>query len=405
MAESERVVTGGVDSHKDVNVAACIDEVGRILGSESFPTTQKGCRQLERWLCSFGDLSKVGVEGTGSYGFGIGQHLASGGVEVVEVNRPDRKLRRRHGKTDFVDAEAAARAALNMTAEAVPKTRNGIIESIRVLRVAFTSARKSHTVVANQIADLLITAPAGIRERLEPMPSNERADLCAAFRPAGSSSDPVVALRMALRTLGRRYLLLADEIAVLRSELTSLTAEANPALVGAVGVGADVAAELLIAAGDNPERMTSESSYAALCGASPVEASSGKVIRHRVNMGGNRQANNGLWRIALVRMVHDPRTKTYVAKRRAEGKSSKEIIRCLMRAIAREVYRLITNPPEVPFGPELRAQRANHGLILADVAQTLGTNQNKISRLERGLIHDTNLATRYQTWLNTHKTD
>jgi len=191
---------------------------------------------------------------------------------------------------------------------------------------------------------------------------------------------------------------LSAEIDVLDGQIARLCAAINPALLAARGVGPEVAATLLVAAGDNPHRMSSEAAFAALCGASPVEASSGKVVRHRLNSGGDRQANSALWRIVLVRMSCDPPTKAYVARRTLEGKS-KEIIRCLKRHVAREVFRLLTNPPVVPSGVDLRSARLDAGITLATAAEVLGTWPTRISELERGLSHDAALACRYQLWL------
>ena len=394
------VVVGGVDTHKDVHVAAIVDPTGRILGTSSFPTTKSGLRQLLAWMAKTGDVAKVGVEGTGAYGAGLARYLAAEGVEVVEVNRPNRQARRRRGKSDTVDAEAAARAALNGEANVVPKTQVGIVEAIRVLRVAFRSARASRARIANQIRDLVLTAPDDLRRFLESMETDKRVVRCSRFRPTGDLADPAEATRVALKSLARRYEALTEEMAELHDRLDCLTVQANPELRGAKGVGTDVAAILLVAAGDNPERMAGEAGFAALCGSSPVEASSGKIVRHRLNRGGNRQANHALWRIAMVRMSCDEETKRYVARRRAEGKSNREIIRCLKRYIAREVYRYLVNPQSVPTGIELRIRRVAAGLSLREVGEALGSHMTRVSELERGVIHNTELARRYQSWLD-----
>jgi transposase len=160
-----------------------------------------------------------------------------------------------------------------------------------------------------------------------------------------------------------------------------------------------VAAILLVAAGDNPDRLRGEAAFAAMCGVNPVEASSGKIVRHRLNRSGNRQANHALWRIAFVRLSSDPTTKAYAARRTAEGKSQREIIRCLKRYIAREIYRLIVEPVTVRAGADLRSIRLSRGFSLAVVAAELGASMNTISRLERALIHNSDLAKRYEHWL------
>ena len=276
---------GGVDTHKDVHVAAVIDDRGKILDTSSFETTAAGYRQLLAWLRGYGDLQSVGVEGTGSYGAGLAHHLATAGVEVVEVNRPNRQLRRRRGKSDPVDAEAAARSVLNGEATTVPKAGQSLVESIRVLRVAFTSARNSRTRVTLQIRDLIVTAPDQLRRVLNPLSTKDRVARCARFRVGGDLADPTEATRRALRTLARRYLALSEEMDDLKVSLDDLTARAHPALRAVKGVGPDVAAILLVAAGDNPERLRNEASFAAMCGVSPVQASSGKTLRHRLDCG------------------------------------------------------------------------------------------------------------------------
>ena len=406
MAKVDRVVIGGVDTHKDVHVAAVVDEVGKILDTASFATTAKGYQALLAWLRSFGTLAKVGVEGTGAYGAGLARHLDGEGVEVVEVNRPNRQARRRLGKSDTVDAEAAARAALNGEARVVPKSQTSVVESIRALRVAFRSARDARTRVALQIRDLVVTAPDELRAVLGPLSTAERVARAARFQVTGDVADPAVGTKAALRSLARRYQALGSEMAELEATLDRLSARANPALRGAKGVGPDVAAILLVAAGDNPERMRSESAFAALCGVSPIEASSGKTTRHRLNRSGNRQANHALWRIVMVRLsTGDPVTKAYFARRRGEGKSDREIVRCLKRHVAREVYRHLVRPEAVPAGADLRAARLAARISLQTVADALGSWPTRISELERGLAHDTALARRYTAWLAAHADD
>ena len=399
MAQSKRNVTGGVDTHLEVHVAAVVDEIGRILATQSFPVSQRGYRQLHRWLVSFGTIDKVGVEGTGSYGAGLTRQLRECGVEVVEVNRPNRQTRRRRGKSDVADAEAAARAALNGEACAVPKSGDGNVESIRMLRLARRSAVKARTQAANQIHSLVVNAPQALRERLEPLDLDDLVATCARFKASGVASA-FAAAKTTLRLLSRRWQGLNLEIDTLDHDIDALCVETNPALMGALGVKTDVASALLVAAGDNPERMDSPSAFVALCGASPVEASSGKITRHRLNTGGNRQANEALWRIVMVRLSCCTQTRAFAARKRAEGKSAKEIIRILKVYIAREVYWLLVNPPEVHTGTQLREDRNTLGLSLADVAAGLNTNTSRISRLEREEHRNNQLAAEYKTWLN-----
>ncbi len=399
MSGITKVVIGGVDTHKYVHVAAAIDPSGRLLGTASFPTGRSGYRQLLGWMAGYGEVVRVGVEGTGAYGAGLSRYLAAEGVVVAEVNRPNRQARRRKGKSDTVDAEAAGRAALNGEATVIAKIQDGIVESIRVLRVAFCSARATRTRIANQIRDLIVTAPDSLRSRLEPLETDERAAQCSRFQLTGDTANPAEAIKVALKSLACRYKVLTKEMAELNRRLDQLTSKANADLRGRKGVGVDVAAILLIAAGDNPERLQSEAAFAAVCGASPVEASSGKTVRHRLNRGGNRQANHALWRIALVRMTCDEETKAYIARRRREGKPDREIMRCLKRYIAREIYRCLISPQEVPHGSDLRVRRVACSLSLSDVASALGSSVMKISRLERGLHHDGRLARLYDSWL------
>lgn len=400
MAQESTRVIGGVDTHKDVHVAAVVDDRGKLLDAEEFETTAAGYAKLLAWLQSFGTLDKVGVEGTGAYGAGLARHLATEGITVMEVNRPNRQMRRRRGKSDSVDAEAAARAALNDEATVVPKSKDSLVESIRVLRVAYTSARNSRTRVTLQIRDLVLAGPTQLRAVLGPLTSEARAHACARLRPR-AVTDPAEATKYALRSLARRHQSLTTEMADLAASLDELTAQANPALRAAKGVGPDVAAILLVAAGDNPERLNTEAGFAALCGASPIEASSGKVNRHRLNRSGNRQANHALWTIAMTRLRSDETTKAYMVRRTAEGKTRREIVRCLKRYIAREMFQLLTNPNLVPVGMKLRVTRTDARVTLATAATALGTTGVTISRLERGIQHNSELARRYEQWLKT----
>lgn len=399
MHEEPLAVTGGVDTHGDNHVAAVVDAAGRILGTQTFPADSAGYHRLLAWVRRYGQVARIGVEGTGAYGAGLARYLTGEDVEVVEVNRPNRQTRRRRGKSDTTDAEAAARAALNGEADGRPKTAEGAVEALRALRVARHSALKARTQAANQIRDLVVTAPDDLRARLRHLGTDARVKVCAAFRP-GPALGPTEAIKRSLRCLARRHQDLSAEIVELDESITALCARVNPGLLGARGVGPDVASALLVAAGDNPERLRNEASFAALCGASPVEASSGKITRHRLNRGGNREANNALWRIVMVRLTCDPATQAYAARRRSEGKTDREIKRCLKRYVAREIFRLITAPASVPAGPELRAARTTAHISLTDAADTLGTWPIRLSRLERSLDHDTELATRYQLWLN-----
>src|SRR5215204_7163894 len=300
-----RPITGGVDTHLDVHVAAALDANGGVLGIESFSTTSDGFAQLHCWLCGFGSLERIGVEGTGAYGAGLARFLRAAGVLVIEVDRPNRQARRRHGKSDSIDAVEAARAALSGRARALSKTADGNVEAIRVLMVAFRSGRETRTRCLNQLRHLGFCAPDELRERFRGVSVDALAKTAAGLRP-NAASDPVVfATKSAMQTLGRRVLVLDADGARLHDELTQLVKATAPSLLGLPGVGVHTAALLLIAAGDNAERITSEAAFAHLCGVAPIHASSGKTVRHRLNRGGNRQANHALWRIVFTRMGSD----------------------------------------------------------------------------------------------------
>ncbi len=334
-------VCGGVDTHLDNHVAAALDGIGGLLGIESFETTEAGYRKLLEWLEGFGPVLRVGVEGTGSYGTGLSRFLYRCGVDVVEVDRPNRQLRHRRGKSDPTDAVAAAQAALSGQAAGTPKLRNGPMEQMRVLLVARRSARDQRIQTLNQIRHLVFTAPEPIRERFLGRYQRGMLTEMAKMRPR-PGSDPVAYITLStIRNLAQRIKGLDSETDTIRTQLRGLVAEVAPQMLERYGVGPDTAAMLLVAAGDNPHRIRSEAAWAHMCGVAPIPASSGKTIRHRLNRGGNRQANSALFRIVFCRLSGDERTKTYVARRLAEGRTRKEIIRCLKRYVAREIYKLL----------------------------------------------------------------
>jgi transposase len=344
MAKTAGPVTGGVDTHADRHVAAVVDQVGRVLGTESFPADEAGYAGLLAWLRGHGELVRVGVEGTGSYGAGLARCLAAAGVPVLEVPRPDRQRRRRHGKSDAVDAVSAALAALRGEDCGTPKSADGAAESIRALRVARDGAIKARTQAANQLRDLITTAPAPLRAQLAGLSTPRRVRAAAAFT-CGDTADPAEGGKAAMASVARRWQDLDTEITQLECALEALVGRvAAPGYLARTGVGPQSAAALIAAAGDNPGRITSEAAFAALCGVSTVDCSSGKHERHRLNRGGDRQANSALWRIAVTRLRYDSRTQDYYARRIAAGKTRKEIIRELKRYLAREAYRQLIRP-------------------------------------------------------------
>lgn len=338
----------GVDTHLDIHVAVAIDTSGRTLGTTSVPSDTEGYVKLLRWAQEFGSLDRFGIEGTGTYGSGLAKYLAQHGVTVIEVDRPDRSARRRKGKTDAVDAEIAAREVLSGALQTRPKGGDGPVECLRLLRVARRSAMKARTQAANQLRCLVVTSPDRIRAEVRHLSVARLVAVACAWRP-GRPSDPDAASKVALRSVARRYRALTAEIEELDHEIRTLVETAAPALLALPNVGPETAAALLIAAGDNPQRLKSESSFAHLCGVAPRQASSGKTHRHRLDRGGDRAANSALYTITLGRMYRDERTAAYVARRTTEGLSKREIIRCLKRFVAREVFRtLVSCPASVP---------------------------------------------------------
>jgi transposase len=334
-----RSVIGGVDTHADVHVAAALDELGRLLGTGSFPTTRRGYERLVGWLDSFGPVVKVGIEGTGSYGAGLTRLVMARGIEVVEVDRPNRQDRHRNGKSDTIDALAAAQAALSGKAMGLPKGGTGPVEAMRVLLIAKRSARAERTRALNQMRHLTYTAPDAIRARFVGLNPHRLIRDAAALRPRPGNQVSYVTL-LTLRELGRRALALEAEIERADQLLAPMVEAHAPALLALPGCGVYAAATLSVTAGDRPERIRSEAAWAKMCGAAPIPAGSGKTNgRYRLNRGGNRQANAALHRIVLTRMSHHEPTRRYVARQRDAGANTLEIMRSLKRYVARETFK------------------------------------------------------------------
>ena len=331
-------VTAGVDTHADTNVVAVLDAQGRRLGIESFPATSEGHRLLEEWALGFGPIEAVGIEGTGAWGAGLARHLSGQGHRVVEVDRPNRQVRYRHGKSDPIDAEAAARAVQAGTATGVPKDRTGLVESIRALRVARRSAVKDRREAIQQLRSLTSTAPDALRERLRHLSATQLVTTCIAFEPV-DLTNPLEATEFAMCSIAHRHRHLSDEIAALDTQLELLVrAAAPPSLLARRGVGIDTAGQLLVTAGDNSHRLRSAAAFAHLCGTAPIPIASGRTSTYRLNRGGDRQANAALHRIVICRLRWDPTTRAYLERRMKEGKTKKGAIRCLKNYIAREIY-------------------------------------------------------------------
>jgi transposase len=330
----------GVDTQLDVHVGAVIDQAGKLLGTKSASANSIGYRELFSWASSFGLVGKAGVEGTGTYGAGLCRLLTDSGVRVFEVNRPDRALRRLQGKSDPTDAECAAKSVLSGKSTAIPKKKSGACEAMRITSVARRSAVKAKTQAINQIRGLLVSAPQDTRERLWHTKAKDCVNACLKIKSLGDTTL-LQTMTVTLKLLAKRWLMLSEELEQLDKSLEKLTQKHASQLRSRFGVGPQTAAILLSVAGDNPERLKNESALASLCGVNPLPASSGKTIRHRLNRGGNRTANNALWTIVMVRMRSDPRTQAYVDRRTAEGLTTKEIQRCLKRYIVRELFPVI----------------------------------------------------------------
>jgi transposase len=394
-------VVAGVDTHKDTHHVAVLEAgTGARLGDLQVPATPAGYEQLLGFIASFGVIALVGIEGTNSYGAGLARYLAAADVTIREVIRPKRAQRRR-GKSDPIDAYAAAQQALaEPDMLPIAKTSDGPVEQIRVLMAVRRSAMKARIAAHRQITSLLITAPDAVRTRFATLDGDALIDTLAATRPGPAVNSVTAATGQALRRLARRHQDLTAEIADIDAELRVLTTQSAPTMLATKGFGIVTTATLLITAGDNPARLRTEASFAALCGAAPIPASSGKTTRHRLNRGGDRQANWALHQIALVRLSTDPRTKAYAAKLTAAGKSKKDVLRCLKRAIAREAWHLLVHPAPAPRIDDLRPLRHLQGLTLTQAAEHLGTVPARISELERGTRLNIQLANAYRDYLN-----
>lgn len=296
--------------------------------------------ELITWASRLGHILTFAIEGTGSYGAGLTAAVRRSDIGVVEVMRTDRRDRRLRGKSDFLDAENAARAVLGGHATATPKTADGTVEMIRQIKVAKDIAVKARTAAMISLKTVIVNAPDELREQLQPLSKMALIRRCTGLRPAEVSTVEA-ATKYTLRSIARRWQHLNQEITEHEKLLAQLVTEIAPQLTAAFGIGADTAAEMLIVAGDNPDRIRTEAAWAKLCGVCPIPASTGKTVRHRLNRGGHRQANAALYRTVIVRMQHHQPTQAYVARRTAEGKSKAEIIRCLKRFLAREIWALM----------------------------------------------------------------
>ena len=358
MPHPDEVVIVGVDTHADEHVAVVLTPLGHVCDGRSFPATRAGYARLVEWASSYGIIDRIGVEGTGSWGRGLTLFCLSRGLVVLDVDQPDRKVRRTRGKTDLVDAEAAARAVLAGTATTLPKTGDGPVEMIRVLHITRETAVKARTQAINRLRALVVTAPLELAEQLNGLTSRQLVAAATSFATDGPIDDPTDATRLAMRTLARRIATLDGEIDQLETQRNRIIEQAAPRLLELKGVGHHSAASLLIAAGDNPDRLRSEAAFAKLSAAAPKPASSGRSHRHRLDRGGHRQANRALHTIvvSLIRWP-DQRTVDYVTRRNPNGvfKADLDTIRRLKRYIAREVYPLLIDALSTPTEEPLAA--------------------------------------------------
>jgi len=398
MTDTTPDVVAGVDTHADTHWAAIITTTGQHVADKQFPATPDGYARLAGFITGHGRLVRVGVEGTSSYGAGLTRMLLATSVPLVEVIRPSRAARRQ-GKSDPIDAYAAAAAALANPNLPTPKTPGGDVDAIRVLLIARRSASKARSDAIRQIKSILVTAPTQIREQFRTMSNIVLLDTLTTLRPDPATSGVDAATLTALHTLAGRHASLTTELSSLDTALDTLTTRANPSLRAAHGLGPITTAQLLVSAGDNPERLANDAAFAALTGVAPIPASSGKTGRFRLNRGGDRDANCAIHQIVLVRMSSDPRTKAYIARRTADGKTIREIIRCLKRAVAREVHGHLTNPQPVPTIDDLRPLRHTKHISLEHAARHFDCWAAELSRLERGLKRDDLLTKRYRDWL------
>jgi transposase len=394
---ASRAVVIGADTHLDTVHLAALSQTGAPVADAQFPTRPAGYYLAVKWAQSFGAVLRAGVEGTSSYGAGLTRALQDAGIEVAEINRSDRAGRRRQGKSDPLDAYAAARAALAGHGLAVPKDEH--TNALRALLTARRGAVKARTAAINQIKALLITAPAELRERYRRYSTTMLIRALARCRPAAHEDSTATAVLTGCKALAQRIEFLESQDKDLTNALDALVITINPALRVAYGVGPDTAAQLIITAGTNPHRLHSEAAFAMLCGTAPIPASSGKTNRHRLSRGGDRAANNALHRIALVRMSSDERTRAYVKAQVAKGRSKLDILRLLKRAVAREMFRHLTSPCAIDDYSDLRPARQAKNITLAVVADHFGLWPNDISRLERGLKRNDTLAANYRHWL------
>ena len=401
-------IYAGVDTHSDTHTLALIDEYGRPLATQTFTADPTG---YERLVAMIGDPDAclgVGVEGTNSYGAALARRLVEAGYDVHEVLRPKRSVRRRDGKSDPIDALAAAHSVLAGDGTSVPKSTDGWVEALRALNAERAQLVTAMTALSNSAKGLLTTAPEHIRERYRGLRTSIRMRRLAACRPSGNTVEQ--GMLVALKAAGKAWKALKEQADLLEKNMRLILEDHARPLLDIYCASTVTAATLAIVAGDNPERIRSEAAFAKLCGACPIPASSGKTNRHRLNKGGNRQGNSALHHIAIVRMRYHQPTRDYVNRKTGEGKGKMEIIRCLKRFIAREAYRALIsirrgrtplNKPPAERGRRLRELRVAHGITQQQIGDALGVHSSRISEIERGTRNLPELERRATLWIQT----
>jgi transposase len=396
LAESALLIAGA-DTHADTVHVAAITMTGAAVADRQFPTTRVGYTAAISFLTSLGQVERIGVEGTASYGAGFTRALTAAGISVVEVTRAVKSTRRLKGKSDPLDAYSAARTTLADDGLAIPK--DDATSGLRALHIARRSAVKHRTAVINQLKAMLVSAPDSVREKYRGLTTFRLIESIARCRPDALADPWAQSMLVAAKLLAQRVQFLEAQSETLQNQIDALVTEANPGLRSAYGVGPDTAAQLLITAGANSHRLHSEAAFAALCGVAPVPASSGKTTRHRLSRGGDRAANNALHRIALVRLSSHQPTRDYAQRQLLNGHSKMEILRKLKRAIAREIFKLLTRQIEAPEYGDLRPARQAKNITVTAAAHHFGVWPTVISRIERGLQRDDTFAANYRSWL------
>jgi len=392
----------GVDTHADTHTLAVLTATGGVELTATFMADHRGYRELVSALQEAGPIAVVGVEGTNSYGAGVARELTTAGYAIKEVLRPTRQVRRMHGKSDSIDAIEAARSVLAARGTSEAKDSDTAAESLRCLLAARTQPIRSITALSNCIRALLITAPEEVRAKYRELPTPTLIERLAVCRPDNEIASPRTAILTAMKQQAQLCENARSRASHLEAQMLTIFSANYPRVLAMYGAGVFVAAQLVVTAGGNPERIRDEAAFASLCGVAPIPASSGRTNRHRLNRGGDRRANSALHRIVLIRMRHDKRTREYVERRQQQGRNKKEIMRCLKRAVAREAYRALTSDQDIPAArehEELKTLRKAKNITQSQAAQALGTYPARISDIENKRRPLPELTNRYKQWL------